>query len=171
MANNISEKTQDLVSQEINAEGQTAEESEFSLNDDRRVKTLSPTALVVKRFLRNRVAVSGLLILAFMFVFSFVGGIVSPYREDQLFYRYDNQNKQWAAVTENTELRYVSENNNDFPSVARAKFVLALKSDSKTFEAQGVTYRYEKIGDKEGDRKSTRLNSSHPTTSRMPSSA
>ena len=151
MANNISEKTQDLVSQEINAEGQTAEESEFSLNDDRRVKTLSPTALVVKRFLRNRVAVSGLLILAFMFVFSFVGGIVSPYREDQLFYRYDNQNKQWAAVTENTELRYVSENNNDFPSVARAKFVLALKSDSKTFEAQGVTYRYELVSDKEGD--------------------
>ena len=44
MANNIPEKTQDLVSQEINAEGQTAEESEFSLNDDRRVRTLSPTS-------------------------------------------------------------------------------------------------------------------------------
>ena len=151
MANDISEKAQDLVNQEINAEGQSAEESEYSLNDDRRVKTLSPTALVVKRFLRNRVAVTGLLILAFMFVFSFIGGLISPYREDQLFYRYDNQNKQWAAVTENTDLRYIAENDSDFPSVARAKLVLALKSDSKTFEAMGVTYRYETINDKEGD--------------------
>ena len=145
--NKLSEKTQDLINQEINAEGQSAEESEYSLNDDRRVRTLSPTALVVKRFLRNRVAVTGLVILAFMFVFSFIGGMVTPYREDQLFYRYDEQNKQWAAVMENKELRYVTEKDADFPSVARAKFVLALKQDGNTFESQGVTYRYEQKGD------------------------
>ena len=38
--NKLSEKTQDLIDQEINAEGQSAEESEYSLNDDRRVRTL-----------------------------------------------------------------------------------------------------------------------------------
>ena len=106
--NNLSDDARELISQEIEAEGASAEESEYSLNDDRRVRTLSPTALVVKRFLRNRVAVTGLIILAFMFVFSFLGGLISPYREDQLFYRYDSQNKQFAAVTENTELRYLS---------------------------------------------------------------
>lgn len=142
-----STKVDDLISQEIDAQGESAEQSEYSLNDDRRVKTLSPTALVVKRFLRNRVAVTGLFILAFMFVFSFIGGIVSPYREDQLFYRFDEQNKQWAAVMENNELRYVTENDANFPSVARAKFVLALKQDGNTFESQGVTYRYEKESD------------------------
>ena len=137
----------ELISQEIDAQGASAEESEYSLNDDRRVKTLSPTALVVKRFLRNRVAVTGLIILTFMFVFSFIGGVISPYREDQLFYRYDEQNKQYAAVMENKELRYITENEADFPTVARAKLTLALKGNNETFESSGVTYRYEKLGD------------------------
>ena len=38
----------------------------LSLNDDRRVKVLSPGAMVAKRFFRNRIAVVGLAILAFM---------------------------------------------------------------------------------------------------------
>ena len=84
--NKVAEAMEDVFERE----GAANEDSEqYSLNDDRRVRTLSPTMLVVKRFLRNRVAVTGLIILAFMFVFSFVGGLVSPYREDQLFYRYD----------------------------------------------------------------------------------
>ena len=146
--NNLSDDARELISQEIEAEGASAEESEYSLNDDRRVRTLSPTALVVKRFLRNRVAVTGLIILAFMFVFSFLGGLISPYREDQLFYRYDSQNKQFAAVTENTELRYLSENDGDFPSVARAKFVLAQKQGKQgTFESGGVEYAFKEEGD------------------------
>ena len=137
------EMLENVLEKEASAQGAA---DEYSLNDDRRVKTLSPTALVVKRFLRNRVAVTGLIILAFMFVFSFVGGIVSPYREDQLFYRTDSQNKQWGAIMENNELRYIAEQDSDFPSVARAKFVLALKGDGNTFESQGVTYRYEEEG-------------------------
>ena len=141
---NTDQMLENVLEQEQNAQGTT---EDYSLNDDRRVKTLSPTALVVKRFLRNRVAVTGLIILAFMFVFSFVGGLLSPYREDQLFYRYDSQNKQWAAVAENKDLRYVAQNDSDFPSVARAKFVLAQKKGEDTFEASGVTYRYEKLSD------------------------
>ena len=49
-------------------------QQEYSLNDDRRVKVLSPGRLVMQRFIRNRVAVTGLVILAFMFIFSFVMG-------------------------------------------------------------------------------------------------
>lgn len=44
-------------------------EEDYSLNDDRRVKVLSPGTLVAKRFFRNRLAVVGLTILAVMFVF------------------------------------------------------------------------------------------------------
>jgi hypothetical protein len=47
MADNISEKTKDLIEQEINAEGQSAEESEYSLNDDRRVRTLEHQCAVL----------------------------------------------------------------------------------------------------------------------------
>ena len=35
-------------------------EEDYSLNDDRRVKVLSPGTLVAKRFFRNRLAVVGL---------------------------------------------------------------------------------------------------------------
>ena len=43
--------------------------STYSLSDDRRVKTLSPGAMVLKRFMRNRTAVAGIVILVFMFLF------------------------------------------------------------------------------------------------------
>jgi peptide/nickel transport system permease protein len=140
-------KVEDAIEGALKREATTHGSSkDYSLNDDRRVRTLSPTMLVVKRFFRNRVAVSGLAILIFMFLFSFLGGVISPYREDQLFYRYDAQNKQYAAVTENTELRYIG-NGREFPSVAKAKFVLALRSQSHSFEASDVTYRYEDAGE------------------------
>lgn len=58
-------------------------EQELSLNDDRRVKVLSPGALVAKRFFRNRLAVVGLTMLVVMFVFSFIGGLISPYGQDE----------------------------------------------------------------------------------------
>ncbi|MDO4619106.1 MAG: ABC transporter permease [Lachnospiraceae bacterium] len=117
-------------------------EEQYSLNDDRRVKTLSPGALVTRRFLRNKVAVSGMIILIVMFIFSFIGGAVSPYKEDQLFYRYNEQRKQYAAVKENDELRYVTASRDSFPAVAKAKFVQARKKGSETFEAKKVTYSY-----------------------------
>ena len=144
----LSNDASELISQELAAEGASAEESEYSLNDDRRVRTLSPTALVVKRFFRNRVAVTGLVILIFMFLFSFVGGMLSPYAEDQLFYRDDEQSKQFAAVMENTELRYISADDGDFPSVARAQFLLAQKQGKQgSFTSGGVDYSFKEEGD------------------------
>ena len=65
----MSEKKDDFdVEKKLNIE----ENEEYSLNDDRRVKVLSPGAMVMKRFFRNRVAVTGLVILAFMFVWNFL---------------------------------------------------------------------------------------------------
>ena len=59
-----------------NTQNQNPQQEQYSLNDDRRVKVLSPGALVAKRFFRNRLAVVGLSILVAMFVFSFIGGLV-----------------------------------------------------------------------------------------------
>ena len=70
-----------------------AAEEEYSLSDDRRVKVLSPGQLVLKRFFRNRLAVTGMIILLAMFIFSFIGGLLSPYGEDEKFYRVDVQAK------------------------------------------------------------------------------
>ena len=116
------------------------ESEEYSLNDDRRVKVLSPGTLVAKRFFRNRIAVTGLVILAFMFIFSFLGGLVSPYKEDQKFYRYDIQQKTYAGVIENTEFRYAQADGQDFGSILQAQLVLAVQTNKDSFTYKNVTY-------------------------------
>ena len=120
---------------------ETSTESEqYSLNDDRRVKVLSPGTLVAKRFFRNRIAVTGLVILAFMFLFSFLGGLLSPYKEDQKFYRYDIQQKTYAGVIENTEFRYASADGQDFGSILQAQLVLAVQTNKDGFSYKNVNY-------------------------------
>ena len=54
----------------MNPQQEGGSQEQLSLNDDRRVKVLSPGALVAKRFFRNRLAVLGLIMLAVMFVSS-----------------------------------------------------------------------------------------------------
>ncbi|HHU84466.1 MAG TPA: ABC transporter permease [Clostridiales bacterium] len=112
----------------------------YSLNDDRRVKVLSPGALVAKRFFRNRLAVFGLSILIFMFLFSFVGGLVSPYDEKQTFYREDFQNKEFAGVVINDEFRYAAAPEKDFGGVLNAQAYLAISSGQSEFIYKAVKY-------------------------------
>lgn len=115
-------------------------EEHFSLNDDRRVKVLSPGALVAKRFFRNRLAVVGLSILIFMFVFSFIGGLLSPYGEDEFFYREDQINKEFAVVTENSDFRYMAKDSNLFGSAVQAQTMLAIQKNSESFYYNGTNY-------------------------------
>ena len=91
----------DLVEDVVDSPA-TPDAEQYSLNDDRRVKVLSPGAMVAKRFFRNRLAMVGLFILIAMFLFSFVGGLISPYGEDQLFYRTKVLKKDYASAIENT---------------------------------------------------------------------
>ena len=117
----------------------------YSLNDDRRVKTLSPGALTAKRFFRNRLAVVGLVILTVMFLFSYLGGNLMPYEEDQLFYRDEIQMKEYAGVRENSEFRYIAAEGQEFGAILQAQFTLVQgKKDSFTF--QGVTYDVKEEG-------------------------
>lgn len=115
-------------------------EEHFSLNDDRRVKVLSPGALVAKRFFRNRLAVVGLSILIFMFVFSFIGGLLSPYGEDEFFYREGQINKEFAVVTENSDFRYMAKDSNLFGSAVQAQTMLAIQKNSESFSYNGTNY-------------------------------
>ncbi len=119
---------------------QDTPEQEYSLNDDRRVKVLSPGQLVAKRFFRNRIAVVGMVILLIMFLFSFVGGMITPYGEAQQFYRTDMQNKEYAGVTKNTDLRFTAADGQDFSSVLQAKTVMAVQKKQETFSFSGKDY-------------------------------
>ncbi len=130
----------------INEENSSKEQ--YSLNDDRRVKVLSPGAMVAKRFFRNRLAVTGLVILIFMFLFSFVGGLISPYEEDQLFYRIDTQYKDYAAVVQNKEYRFTSANTDiAFDSIIQAQMLLAMQKGNDKFDWRDVSYQITEEGE------------------------
>lgn len=117
-----------------------AEEPEYSLNDDRRVKVLSPSALIAKRFFRNRLAVVGLVILIVMFLFSFVGGIVSPYGQDESFYTDTELNTEYAGITETTSLRYVVAGGAEFGALVQSSANSAISAGETSFERNGITY-------------------------------
>ena len=120
---------------------------EYSLNDDRRVKILSPGMLVAKRFFRNRLAVTGLIILAIMFAFSFLGGLVSPYRQDQKFTRLDIQAKDYAGAVENKSFVANAAEKELFSGSVQAQTQLAIQRKNDSFEYNGLTYNLRKIND------------------------
>lgn len=118
-----------------------------ALDDEQRVKVLSPSMLVFKRFIRNRLAIVGVAFIVFMFLFAFVGGWISPYGEDQVFTHYEGLEKDYASVTVNDNYRYTVVEGEAFDSLAQSKFILALNTGAATFEAQGKTYSYEQKGE------------------------
>ena len=131
----------------LNHQQEGGSQEHLSLNDDRRVKVLSPGALVAKRFFRNRLAVAGLIILAVMFVFSFIGGVVSPYGQDELFYRYELQAKEYASVTENASFRFVVADGQEFSGRLQAQFMLAATKDESSFTYKDASYDLAKEGE------------------------
>lgn len=115
---------------------------QLALDDQRRIKVLSPGMLVAKRFLRNRLALIGLVILVIMFVFSFLGPILSPYGQTEVFYTENEISKDYAGAIVNTELRYVVADKQEFGALARANFLLALGKQQPAFESNGIPYSY-----------------------------
>ena len=57
------------------------EEEEESLAD--RVKVLTPGQLVAKRFFRSSLSITGLIMIIALFIFSFIGPLLSPYGETE----------------------------------------------------------------------------------------
>ena len=131
--------TEEAVKNSAASSGGNGEE-QYSLNDDRRVKVLSPGAMVAKRFFRNRIAVVGLAILAFMFLFSFLGGVITPYQENQQFYREDVQHKDYAGVVKNEDFRYIVADGQELGSVLQAQVILAMQRGQDSFTYKDTDY-------------------------------
>lgn len=93
-----------LKRREASGEQHVHQEGEpLALDDSERVKVLSPGRLVAKRFFRNKLAIVGLAILIFMFLFAFVCPLFYPYTQTQIFYKYGTLNANYASATERTE--------------------------------------------------------------------
>ena len=155
------ENLKDTLNEEIEHADQKPAEEHYSLNDDRRVKVLSPGMLVAKRFFRNRLAVTGMAILLFMFVFSFIGGLISPYEQDKFFYADKTIRREFAAVIKNTEFRYSSADDSVFGLPAQAQAMLAIQQQKDAFTYRDNRFTLtkeaakEKLGVNDGRRRRT----------------
>lgn len=119
----------------------------MALDDARRVKTLSPGMLVFKRFIRNKLAVIGLVILVAMFLFSFLGPLLSPYTQTEVFYKQDTISKDYAGAIYNTELRYSIKEGEAFGGAEQARFLLALGKNQPHFNSGETNYTYIEEGE------------------------
>lgn len=79
------------------------EEKVMSLDSTERIKVLSPGQLVFKRFINNKLAIVGSVILIVMFLFSFICPLIYPYSQTQIFYKYDDSIIDYAQAVERTD--------------------------------------------------------------------
>jgi peptide/nickel transport system permease protein len=121
---------------------------QMALDNEQRVRVLSPSMLVFKRFIRNKLAIIGSLIIIIMSLFAFLGGFVSAYGESQVFYGYKTMTKAYASVTASKDYRYSIVEGKEFPAAARAEMILAVNHDKTEFAAIGQTYILSQEGDK-----------------------
>lgn len=118
-----------------------------SLDDEQRVKVLSPGMLVAKRFFRNHLALAGVVIIAAMFAFAFIGGVLSPYGERQVFRTYETALKDYAGVNYSKDYQYSDMPGKEFPALAKADMILAINKDDSSFTSDGVEYTLIKEAD------------------------
>ena len=138
------------MSDRLNNTPNTENEEQLALDDGRRVKVLSPGMMVFKRFIRNRLAIAGICILIFMFLFSFLGGLISPYRQDQVFYKVDAANKEYASAVVNADYRFTTADGSALSTMVRATFnsqVKGKEGDEITFTADGKVYTAAKVAE------------------------
>ena len=136
-----------MSDKDLKQQNENSEKKELALDDERRIKVLSPSMLVFKRFIRNKLAIVGSVFIIGMFLFSYVGGLISPYGESEVFRDYDYLTKDYASVIENTEFRYTEDKANPFTSIAKAKFILAINTKNDTFENGDDKYSIETLSD------------------------
>lgn len=117
------------------------------LDDERRVRVLSPGMLVFKRFMRNKLAITGLVILVVMFAFAFLGGLFSPYGQSEVFKHDEEIMKEYATCMVSTDLRYTVRQGADFPETAHAQAALAATRGNTSFTSADKTYTLAKEGE------------------------
>ena len=147
MSQSENNENKDIILEESpEAEDAIERNTEYSIGDDRRVKSLTPGALVRRRFFRNKVAVIGLWILIFMFVFSFIGGLISPYKQDQMFYRQEKVSKDFAYAKKSDDYQFMSRDSKVFTSAQQADMIVAIFDSTPTFDSMGSTYSLKQEG-------------------------
>ncbi len=109
---------------------------EMHLDDANRVRVLSPGMMVLKRFLRNRLAIVGMVIIVCMFLFAFVGGALYPYSESQVFYKTEQVMKDFAGATVIDQLQFQTAEGVTLPSDINSKALIAASKKEYVFQTR-----------------------------------
>lgn len=133
----------------------SATTGEVKLDDVSRVKVLSPGRQVAKRFARNSLAVFGTVTLTILFIFCFLGPVVYPYGQKQIFYKYDGVNSKLGVATKNTSFTgYVVDPSVTVNTNANSYMTTYIKemqaSGAETYfkmGEDGMYYQVDKLGD------------------------
>ncbi len=125
---------------------ENGENKTIALDDSQRVKVLSPTRLVVKRFLKNTLAIIGLCILIFMFVMCFMGPIFYPYGQTQKFKKIDKLQLNYSVTSRVHDFKqYVVYDGTDTDIAELKRY---LDSYVKDLDVSGETTLVKSIKDK-----------------------
>ena len=112
------------------------EKKDMSLDDANRVRVLSPGMMVFKRFIRNKLAIVGIVIIVFMFLFSFVGGLLNPYSQSQVFYTTEQILKDYAGATTIDQYQIYQVDGVKLPSDIYSKTLIAASTKKYVFETR-----------------------------------
>ena len=110
-------------------------------------RACSPRKLLLRRFFRNPLAVVGLVTLAFMLAFSFLGGLLSPYSQSQVFRREEPVWQAYAQGARNTELQLTIQPDAAFPREAFGQALLAVSKAEDRFSYAAQTYTLTRVGE------------------------
>jgi len=146
-------KQRELREKEENA--RRAGDKEMTLDDAARVKVLSPGMLVFKRFIRNKLAIVGTVILVCMFLFAFLGPYFYRYGQTEVFNTYKLLNINYANAEERTEYTVYPVNDLGISSTTRNLFnsiVIEMETAEQTWkivhdEASAQDVLVEKLGE------------------------
>ncbi len=132
---NLNEALKRKEAREQARQAQIEGDEGIHLDDVTRVKVLSPGRQVVKRFVRNRLAIFGLAVLIFMFVFCFIGPLFYPYGQTETFYEYDTMSVDYALASRNTS--YTGYTVDEGVEIER-NVSSAMNTNINTMEAEGL---------------------------------
>ncbi|MHB8961585.1 MAG: ABC transporter permease, partial [Saccharofermentanales bacterium] len=91
--------------------------------------------------MRNKLAIIGTAIITFMFLFSFVGGLLTPYDETVVFKHIGKMSKEYVNATLNNEFKFYTAAGKSFDSAAHARFILEKNEQNDVFTSKELTYK------------------------------
>ena len=112
------------ISEELNEEPKASEVVDTEPPLDKNVRLMSPTRMLLRRFFRSKLSVAGLIMLAALFIFSWLGPVV--------YQQWGEIETDRTGATEYTQYEIESEDGNYIQLIVTDNGINILASPSST---------------------------------------